>query len=341
MEKFNRPTLSDKDLLSPAAATNVLSEASLALLHSGIVDPLRGVAQILDQGTGKYLRLEDGIKSATRSLGFEPVQPAESLTLSWYAQQLGSAAGMLAPYLIARTVVNQGANKLFGDKVMSAIHHEGRLASIGSSQTAKYAASEAAASGLAGFTYGMIFVPSERSHDTQASLLKDRVNQALYDAATFAAIGAIGPYIGKGMRSIANAVDDVSIGKYGKLEPYEVRPELTMFEKTRDKTSNFLRSGVVNGAISGVPIGFAVAEINALKSGEWLPGSNQLKESISSMILVGGALGAANRFAAPKKPPMDLKNTPTYYGRSPYQYAEHDFLRATAPPWAADYKKSQ
>ena len=309
MDKTRSQKDNAEDLLKPSTASNVLRDLGLTLLQSAAIDPARGVAQIVDKTTGNFLTLESGIKTLVAKAGYEQVAPAEFSTASWYAQQLGAAVGMMAPYLAMRGVVLTGANKIYGEQALSTLHHAGLRASIGSAQTGKLALSESIIAGTSGFGYGLVFVPTESSNSQNHSFIKERVNHALYDAAAFGAIGAMSPYIGKGMGKIASAVEQGHIGRYGnyRLKNYESTPPLARtFEISQQMTANVLRSAVFTGAISGVPIGLVNAEIGALKSGNWLPDLKDVKENVVAMMFVGGALATANKLAAPKEPDNTL-----------------------------------
>lgn len=337
MEKAKRPI--NEDLLAPHPTPSVLADLSLSLLQAGAVDPIRAVAQIIDQATGKSLNLDTEAKSAAKKFGYEPVKPAEFSSASWYAQQLGSAVGMMAPYLLARGAVTHGANRFIGDRFLDQIHKAGKSAEIVSKPMAKMAASEAVVAGTSGLLYGLFFVPAE-STDKLSAFLQERFAHALYDGAAFGAIGAIAPYVGRGMGKLAGSIENAQVGKYGNsLKTFESPPRFAQaFGSTQALLAMAVRAPVLNGAISGIPIGLVNAEVGALKTGNWLPESKELKENVVAMIFVGSALTAVNRMAAPRQEAvsLDLKyEKPDHiryasklsYGRSAFDSTGYEWVR--------------
>lgn len=313
MEKaaeLNSKLLLANDLLDPDAAknSNAIADAARAALYAGIVDPVRGVAQIVDRTVGSTL--DSKIKDYSQSL-VQPVVAAEFATSNWFGQQLGSAVGMMAPYLLARAGVKSVADKAFGEAVLTKIHTDGMRSSIGSSAVSKLAASEAAISGASGFAYGLVFVPGENANGSVLSFLGERVKSATYDAAAFGSIGAMSPYMGKAIGIAAKKIDDIPINRLvGNPVEYEAKTLLARIAPpAKNGLVEALRGPVIPGALSGIPIGLVNAEVAAIKAGNWFPDSKEIKENVVAMMFVGGAIASANRIMAPR-PQETAKSEP-------------------------------
>lgn len=272
MELANEGTPSSHEFthLSKSFILDHKDEAGLAAqflrsaAYSGAEAPLRGLAQVVDQSAGTHA--DDTVKSAFKAAGVEPVKPAEFGTSPWVAQQVGSAVGMMLPYMTLRAGVNYGAGRIFGASAVEA----------GTQSLTKTALREAALSGTTGVLYGALLSPTDENNVGKSSFYTDRLRGSLENGASFAALSFASPYIGHGLKSAALAVEGSALPAILKT-PVE----------------SALKFPVVTGMLSGVPSGVLMAEVNALKSGKLLPSALAVKESVGSMVTVGGAMGLA------------------------------------------------
>lgn len=287
-------SLSEAALLRTEESRHILAEAAISAVNAAAVNPVRAVTQVADRIVGSTAATD--IAKYTKSVGMED-RPAEFGTANWVAQQIGAAAGMMAPYLVARGAVRLSINKAYGEAALSPAHILIRETS--KSGVAGAAAAEATVTGASGFLYGLAFVPSSQEKATRSSgtdFALDRLKNAAFDGAAFAAIGGMSPFMSKGLDLLASKVDQFNTKALtGSARSYE--PNLPLHDilpKAQDHLVAALRGPVLTGALSGVPIGMVNAEISALKNGQLLPESKDLKENIASMMLVGSALSKVN-----------------------------------------------
>ncbi len=292
MQKEITPRFSEASLLQEESTRHIFAEAAISALNAAAVEPARAIAQVTDKISGGSHAKD--IATAAQSAGME-TRPADFGSANWFAQQLGSAAGMMAPYLLARSAVRFGLNKTVGESVLSPAHNLYRGTSAGNLTRA--AGSEAAVTGASGFVYGLSFVPSNQTGDSSnAGFVMDRLKNAMFDGIAFGAIGAMSPIMGAGLNKLAHKVDQFNTEALtGATRAYERNMPLHNFlPKAQDQIVAALRGPVIAGALSGVPIGAVNAEVGALKKGQLLPDSNDLKENIVSMMFVGSALAKVN-----------------------------------------------
>jgi predicted acylesterase/phospholipase RssA len=256
------------DLLNQKSEPKALSEFLISAVYSGLESPIRALAQVVDQHA--KTDLDNKVKSGFKALGVEAPEPAKFNTSNWYAQQAGGAAGMMLPFFGLRSGIQATLGNQLAEKT---------LLSTGSSLT-KLAANEALLSGATGLAFGALLSPSKESNVGTSAFYTDRLKSGLADMTSFAAMGFMSPYIGKGLSAVAAPLDSVA-----------------MNSASRGVLDATLKGPILAGAISGVPNGFVGAQINAWKDGRKYATADEVKESIVGMSFVGGALGTANWLA--------------------------------------------
>jgi hypothetical protein len=203
--------------------------------------------------------------------------PAEFGTASWYAQQLGSAAGMIIGYT-ARGTANLAAGKVLGALGKGTIEElqvNAMNSGFGSREMLKFAGAEAGLSATSGYAYGFLLRPSDEQHIGTAAFWSDRNKEGLGDAAAFGAIGAMNPYIGRALGAAAKAIEKTPAAVGGTADAVASvagNAESRSFAETaittvRNGLAASLRGPILPGVISGVPIGAINAEVGALQNG--------------------------------------------------------------------------
>lgn len=257
--------------------SNVLSDFVQSALHSGIVSPMRGAAQIADQSTGSSI--DKSIKHGADSIGISAPEAAAVGSANWVAQQLGGAAGMVVPFMLTRGAVKAGAGKVFGEAAVyrstaDLVANRGMLAA---------ATHEAAISAASGLAFGAFLTPSNEANVGTSAFFEDRLKAGAKDAVVFGALGFTSPMINHNAARMADWID---------------KNALTQQTAAVAVT---LRSPIFTGAISGLPAGAVAAEAAAIKDGRYLPSAAELKENMLGMAVVGGAFGTASWLGAQRE----------------------------------------
>ena len=249
----------------PDAARDFLSTAA----YSAIEEPILGLCQIVDKTTGsKHMQT---VQQAFNNMGVTELMPSEFGTVSWGAQQLGAAIGMMLPFLLVQKGVRAGATKLFGEAaIATGVKDIGLLSKTG---LAKLTAKEMALAGATGFTYDSILRPSQTKEN--GNLLADRLTNGVTGAATFATLTGTG----------------IGLKKLGTTLATEGKALKAI-------ASTALTNPISAGIISAVPAGFVAAEGHALATGNLAPSWKETQESIGGFAFVGGALGAVHLLGA-------------------------------------------
>jgi hypothetical protein len=257
--------------LSKSVVLDQNSESGLAAqflrsaAYSGAEAPLRALAQVADHYTGG--KADETVKSGFKSVGVEQPGAAEFGTSRWMVQQVGSAVGMMVPFMALRSGLNYGAGKLAGTEALNA----------GTRSLTQSALREAAMSGATGLIYGSILTPSKEENVASSRFYADRLKNGLADGASFAVMSFASPYVKQGLKSGTLALTESTLVPSIAKAPLQTA----------------LNFPLVSGMISGVPSGLIAAEAGALKSGRLLATPQEVKESIGSMSVVGGAMGTA------------------------------------------------
>ncbi|CAN5175848.1 hypothetical protein BH10CYA1_BH10CYA1_39410 [soil metagenome] len=144
--------------------TDILGDAVHSALYTAIQEPVSGVTQIVDEVAGTKLLPKVQFLSA-------PVQ-AQFGTADWHAQQVGSAVGMLLPFM------------LVGKGVRGALGTSAEGASLMTTKAAFGMSIKEA--GLTGFAYDAFLRPSDTNHTGGlGGFLLDRGTQGAVGAGTF------------------------------------------------------------------------------------------------------------------------------------------------------------
>jgi hypothetical protein len=220
------------------------------------------MAQVADHFTGADTAL--AVESGFAAIGVEGPQPAEFGSKGWYAQQLGSAAGMVVPFLLLRG----GLGRIAEEGTQSA--------ALETVSLTRAAVGEARLSGATGMIYGSVLTPGSAANVHNSDFYKERLSSGLTDMATFGALGFSWRYLSAGFEAAAGAIERSSL------------PALA-----RESLVSTLRFPLIAGAASGIPSGSINAEVNALKDGRLLATGDEFKESIAGMTFVGAAMSTA------------------------------------------------
>ncbi len=255
----NLVRLSKTSLLEPEKSHGLATELLQSAAYAGIESPVRAIAQ---WGGAKA---DSAVQNGFRSIGVEAPTHAEFGSGRWYAQQLGSAVGMMVPFLALRATVGGAANKLLGE----AAANQSML---------QFASREAALSGTTGLIYGSLFTPLNDANLGTFDFVKEKGKTGLAQGAAFAMLGFSSPYLGMGLSKAASAIEQSGLN--------------TMVSSPVAAT---LRSEVLAGVASGVPAGFVSAEAAAIKEGR-LANAQEIKESMASMAFVGGTFALGSKW---------------------------------------------
>ncbi|MBX9572623.1 MAG: aminoglycoside phosphotransferase family protein [Candidatus Obscuribacterales bacterium] len=265
----NKAILSEQasDLLS-ASEHSRLPELVHSALTAGVVNPVRAVAQVIDQNIGAGS--EKLIANGFANIGLENRQSAEFNTGDWYQQQLGHAIGSALPFLLARGLA----------KSAIAGSTETTIQTTVTQSFLRKSSDEAITSGTAGLIYGLLLTPNSGQTSSASEFVSQRLKTGLENAVLFGSIGFAAPMIGAALGSSANTV---------------ARSELPRTVKT--PLSSVLDSPLSSGLATALTAGALAAEGTALKDGRALPTTAELKENLISMAFVGGTLGVIHKAA--------------------------------------------
>ncbi len=221
--------------------------------YESLQAPIKGVAQIVDQGAATKLAQSVTFMDA-------PVA-AEFNSAAWYGQQFGSA-GKLVPFIAAYAVTH----KAFG---AAGLRAEIKAGAEGASRLFGKNSLLVAETAVAGFGTEAIFKPLQpkfgQTTDLQLSnseFLTSRFKNGAVGAITFASLttGTLG------LRQLGLAAENPLVGK-------------------------LLTNNAFGAAVAGIPTGLISAETHA-RIIEGRSATNQERvEAAYSMFLVGGALG--------------------------------------------------
>jgi hypothetical protein len=165
--------------------TDILGDAVHSALYTAIQEPVSGVTQIVDEFAGTKMLPKVQFIDA-------PVQ-AQFGTTDWHAQQIGSAVGMILPFM----VVGKGVRGVLGTSAEEASLMS-RKAAFGMSMKE---------AGLTGFTYDALLRPSDPNHSGGlGGFLLDRGTQGAIGAGTFMTLTGTS----LGLRSIGGATVEKS-----------------------------------------------------------------------------------------------------------------------------------
>ncbi|MBS1954335.1 MAG: hypothetical protein JST89_09115 [Cyanobacteria bacterium SZAS-4] len=237
--------------------TDILGDAVHSALYTAVQEPISGITQIVDQVAGTKLLPKVQFLDAPVAAKFG--------TADWHAQTVGSAVGMLLPFML----VGKGVKGALGTSTMTA-ETAGLMstkAAFGMSMTE---------AGLTGFAYDALLRPSDTSHTNGlGGFLMDRGAHGLVGAGTFMTLTGSS----LGLRSLA--------GSSAAIERSALVP--------------LLKNPIVNGVLSGVPAGLFNAEAMSLVNTGKLASATELGQSVYGMSVIGGGFGAVHSFTAPRE----------------------------------------
>ncbi len=245
------------ELLDSSRKTAVQHQAETLLrsaAYAGLQAPVTAVTQLLDRGFGTTW------SETTRLI--DPCQNAKPWTLDWHVQQVGSAAGMMLPFLgvkyglgkmfrspMAEAAIASGSQNLSREELRAIAQHELRL-TIGS-----------------GAVYGGFLTPTKPE---EGDLLKARLNHAATGALTFAALG----YGTMGLKELGGS-------KYLK----------------GSLAGGVLRNDIAATVLAGAPAGVVAADAHSILAGKGFATMDQRLQSAYSFSMVGGFLATAHKGA--------------------------------------------
>ncbi len=230
---------------------DILGDAVHSALYTAMQEPISGVTQIVDEFAGtKYLPKVQFIGS--------PVQ-AKFGTADWHAQQVGSAVGMLLPFML----VGKGVRGVIGTSAEEASLMS-RKAAFGMS------VKEA---GLTGFAYDAFLRPSDTTKSNAG------IGQFLLDRGTQGAVGA-GTFM-----TLTGA--SVGLSRFAGSAAIE-----------RSALLPLLKNPIASGVLSGIPAGLFSAEASSLTKTGHLASRTELGQAVYGMSVVGGGFGVVHSLKA-------------------------------------------
>lgn len=235
-----------------SAHNSFIKELANSAVFAAVEQPALGLAQFISNDAMV------SVKNGFSKLGIEAPDPAKFNSANWYAQNFGSAVGMVLPFVLTKKSL--GRLGAFGETAAVETSALSRQAAIGMSIKE---------SAITGAVYGTLFTPSDQSARNAGlvSFLGDRAVSGVGSAATFATLTA----------------GSLGVGKLAE----------TSFA-SRFGLASALRSPIASGTLGGLPGGFVAAEYDAVARHRRLATSEELAESMYGMAVVGGAFGAAS-----------------------------------------------
>lgn len=240
-----------------SAHRSFFHELTNSALYSAVEQPALGLAQIVSNDAMV------SVKNKFSSWGVEVPDSQHRSGSDWYAQTVGGALGMMAPFLLTKSTLGQlGA---FSEAASAEGNVCSARAAIGLSLKE---------SAITGFTYGALFTPSDqRARDAGfLSFLGDRASSGVGSGLTFSALTAGSIGLGR-------------IAETGLVTRLGLAPVLS--------------NGVVSGTLSGLPGGFVGAEYDSLSHHHRAATGSELGEAMLGMSVVGGTFGLASMLSRP------------------------------------------
>ncbi|MBS1956947.1 MAG: hypothetical protein JST89_22350 [Cyanobacteria bacterium SZAS-4] len=226
--------------------------------YTAVAEPVLGVVQLSDKAVGAHNF--ESLQTGLAAIGLAPPEKATG-AIDRHAQMLGSALGMVVPYMLLHKGISAGSAKVFSEESFAT---RMALSSTESKVFGSMAFKHARLAFGTGFTYDAVFRPSD---NTSSSFVIDRLTHALTGGTVMATLSATA----FGLSNLA---------------------ERTVIKS--DLVKNALANPVASGALSAIPAGIVQSEANALKSGKLLPTASEIGDNIYQMGIVGAALGGAH-----------------------------------------------
>jgi len=240
------------------AAGSFVGELAQSAVYSGVQQPLKGLAQIVDVTMGADLLPRVEFMKAPAEAEFNSGR--------WYAQTIGNGFGALLPFLATRKVLfgSQARQEIAGQTgqvLQQSVSLAARQSAIGLSLKE---------SAVVGFANDFVLHPVEGrgKEEVARSFWHSRLNSGVEGAVSFTTLTA----------------SSLSLNRVS------MTPGLR-----QHIVGAAIRNPVISGVVSGVPGGVVGATFEAVRSGD-LSVENYGK-SIYSMMVAGGALGAKAELA--------------------------------------------
>lgn len=249
---------------------NPLVEGLSALCYSAVVEPVRGIAQIVDHYAPTHA--DAAVKSLASRIGIESHDAGSSGSLVWGAEQLGHAAGMMLPFMGTLKGVRAVNALALGERAAYATALD-----VGASRSLfGLALTDATQSAIAGGINGSLLQASNQNNVKGEGFWGDRGNAARSQMELFGALSFGNMYLRSGLGRIGTAFEKTSL------------PALI---KTPLRTT--LNSPVLTGVLAGAPLGALSAEIGAWQNGKPYASWNDVKQSAAGMMLFNGVFASA------------------------------------------------
>lgn len=245
--------LEQSDSSSPLS---LVGEGVHSALYSAVQSPVSGVAQLIDKTTGTNLMPSVQIIDAPSH--------AEFGSAKWHAQTIGGAAGMIAPFMLARS----GSKAVLGRAGLA--YEASSLVAPTANMITRARQLAVLESATAGFVFDSVMKPVE---DGEGNFWAARLKHGTVGALTFGGLTASSI----GFKSAAS-----SLLKEGAVK-------------------NVLESNISNAIVSGVPAGVINAEASSLLFHGKLATGRELGESVYTMAVAGGALSALHAIPGHEK----------------------------------------
>lgn len=251
-EPNNAERQSSEKTEATGAHNSFIRELANSVVFSAIEQPALGVAQFISNDAMV------SVKNGFSKFGIEAPEAAKFNSANWYAQNFGSAVGMILPFALTK----KGLGKLgaFGETAAVETSALSRQSAIGMSIKE---------SAITGAAYGTLFTPSDQAARNAGwvSFVGDRAVSGAGSALTFATITA-------GSLGVGRLAETSVASRFG-LAPV-------------------LRSPVASGALGGLPGGVVAAEYDAVARHRRAATVEELTESMFGMAVVGGAFGGVS-----------------------------------------------
>lgn len=237
-------------------------------VYTGIGEPILGVSQIIDKSVGTNIM--DSAKAGLAKVWIAAPEEAQG-SMRQHAQMLGSAVGMMLPYVLLHKAVGRGATRLFGEEAVVMRSNPALM----SGKTFGIATGKQAGLAFAtGFTYDSLVRPSDNNKNG-LGFVQDRLLNGLTGGATMATLSA----------------SSFGLARLGGSEAIKSKFARAIFSDP-----------ISTGVLSAVPAGFVSAEAHALRDGRLLPTAAEAGQSIYQMGFVGFAFGGAHKLGMLNRP---------------------------------------
>ena len=235
---------------TPPKEEGVLESAVRSAAYTGIQEPVNGLIELAEKASGRSL---------LPSVDFiDSPQPAKFGTGNWHAQQIGSACGLAADFVLLSKITGKvaGRSQSLGEISSSAFKAESGVMLKGLSSHRSPIVSAA--------TTGAIFEGVFRPVGQEpGNFYANRLQHALEGGITFGALSGTSSLIKNSLTSRLGATP------LGRISTSEASTH----------------------ALAGLPVGAARAQLTSALDGHGLATSSQTLESAYSFFLAGGALG--------------------------------------------------